>query len=135
MSLKTRGMSEVASTRAVCLLGKGVQELRVPSPLPQLGHARAAPAPGKVSGEGGFGLTKARGRARAESPRPGVKDPPRPGTGRSMARALEPDVGAAHSATRPGPSAAPARAMGRLVGLSLLGIALGLVGERLLALR
>lgn len=84
-------------------------------------------------------MTQAQGQARAESPRPRVRNPPLPGSdGAERAGALEPDAGAAHSTTRPARAAAPPapfRAMGRLVGLSLLGIALGLVGERLLALR
>lgn len=46
----------------------------------------------------------------------------------------EPDAGATHSAPRPGRERSFCT-MGRLVGLSLLGIALALLGERLLALR
>lgn len=102
---------------------------------PELGHGGRLPPGEGVRGDK-LRVDKGPGPARAESPGPRVRTPPRrPGTGRSAARALEPDAGAAHSATRPGRAAAPFRAMGRLLGLSLLGIALGLVGERLLALR
>lgn len=58
------------------------------------------------------------------------------GSGRSAAQSARRYRGAAHSAPRSGGARRRgSRAMGRLVALSLLAIALALLGERFLALR
>ena len=77
-------------------------------------------------------VSKAKGRVEGGAPASRQQG----GLGRSAARVARRYRGAAHSAPRSvGARRRGSRAMGRLLALSLLGIALALLGERLLSLR
>lgn len=99
----------------------------MPSNLGRVGRGRAL-FPGKVSEEVGL----------CRRPRAGSRAEPRLLASRAAQGGAQPawPGGTAHSA--PGSGGARqrgSRAMGRLLALSLLGIALALLGERLLTLR